>query len=176
MTSMTESSRGVAIYADGACSPNPGAGGYGVVLLSEGDRRELSGGFLKTTNNRMELFSVITGVESIKAKPCNVTVYSDSKYVVDNFHSAKGWRVNAWKRDKKHMAQNPDLWKRLLDCCAGHEVKFVWVRGHSENRENERCDELAVEARKKKDLPLDDGYENPKTPIDPDEPTLFDAL
>ena len=155
------------IYTDGACEKNPGGrGGYAVVMLTDGGREELSGGVRSTTNNRMELLSVIKGLESIQQKPCKVTVYSDSKYVVDSCMKgyAKKWQKNGWHRTNKQMAMNPDLWQRLLDLCDEHEVHFCWIRGHMENKENERCDVLAVEARQKKDLPPDEGYETPTVP------------
>ena len=154
----------VVIYADGAASPNPGPGGYGVVLLLDGQRQELSGGFRKTTNNRMELFSIITALRALGGRKGAVTIYSDSRYVVDMFNGgyAAQWRKHGWTRNKgKDPALNPDLWNDLLNLSANHEVKFVWVRGHADNVENARCDELAVAARQVADLPADAGYENP---------------
>ena len=150
----------VAIYTDGACTGNPGPGGYGVVLLYEGNRRELSGGFRLTTNNRMELLAAIEGLEALKGT-CQVTLHSDSRYVIDGMAKgwAERWRNNGWKRNKKEKAINPDLWGRLLDLCGKHEVEYRWVRGHAGNPENERCDRLAVEAARMKDLPVDEGYE-----------------
>jgi ribonuclease HI len=139
--------KNVTLYSDGACSGNPGPGGYGVILDYNGIEKELSGGFRDTTNNRMELIGVITGLESLK-EPCSVTVVSDSKYVVDAIEKgwAAKWRANGWKRNKKEKAQNPDLWQRLLDLCAKHTVNFVWVNGHAGHPQNERCDRLAVDA------------------------------
>jgi ribonuclease HI len=137
----------ITLYTDGACSGNPGPGGYGIVLDYNGQEKELSGGFCDTTNNRMELMGVIVGLESLK-EPCNVTVVSDSRYVVDGIEMgwAAKWRANNWMRNKKDKALNPDLWKRLLDLCAKHTVKFTWINGHRGHRQNERCDCLAVAA------------------------------
>ena len=157
----------VTIYADGAASPNPGAGGYGVVLIRHGQRQELSGGFKHTTNNRMEILGTIVGLRSLNGERCTVTIYSDSKYVVDMFKGGyvEQWRRHGWRRNKgKDPALNPDLWGELLNLAAQHEVRFVWVRGHADSQENARCDELAVAARQGRDLPPDEGYEHPFTP------------
>lgn len=149
----------VTIYTDGACSGNPGAGGYGVVLLYGTARKELSGGFQRTTNNRMEVLAVIKGLEALK-EPCNVFLYSDSKYVVDAIE--KGWVVkwkqNGWMRNKKEKALNIDLWERLLVLLERHRVTFRWVKGHADNPENERCDRLAREALRQENLPEDGNY------------------
>ena len=169
----------ITIYTDGACQPNPGPGGYGVVLLVDRRRRELSGGFRKTTNNRMELFSVIRALREIEQPNSKVTIYSDAQYVVNMFNGgyAQQWRRDGWKRNKgKEPALNSDLWEDLLDICARHEVRFIWVRGHADNKENSRCDELAVEARQGANLPLDDGYEKPAAPVQSVQLLLFDAL
>jgi len=149
----------VTIYTDGACLGNPGPGGYGIILLYQGHRRELSGGYRKTTNNRMEMTAAIVGLEALKEK-CSVTLYSDSEYLVKAMSRgwAKRWRANGWKRSKREKALNPDLWERLLQLCEHHEVQFSWVRGHSGTPENTRCDELAVEAAQQPDLPTDEGY------------------
>ena len=149
----------VTIYSDGACLGNPGPGGYGAVLLYQQHRREYSGGYRLTTNNRMELMGAIRALEALK-EPCAVTLYSDSQYVVQAMREgwAKRWRSNGWKRTKKETAANPDLWDRMLTLCEKHEVTFEWVRGHSGNPENERCDCLATEARRAPDLPIDAGY------------------
>ncbi|MCX7009401.1 MAG: ribonuclease HI [Kiritimatiellaeota bacterium] len=167
----------VTIYADGAASPNPGCGGYGVIiLLREGQRRELSGGFSKTTNNRMEILGAIIGLRELKGQPCKVTIYSDSKYVVDMFNGgyAEKWRRAHWTRNKgKDAALNPDLWNELLNLAAQHEVKFIWVRGHGSNQDNTRCDELAVAARCRQNLPMDVGYEKPLLPDHPKQLSLF---
>jgi ribonuclease HI len=149
----------VTIYTDGACLGNPGPGGYGVVLLYNGHRRELSGGFRLTTNNRMELMAAIVGLESLKGR-CRVHLISDSEYVVNAVNQgwARRWRASNWMRTKKDRAVNPDLWGRLLGLCELHDVTFSWVRGHAGNRENERCDQLAVAAAHQPDLPEDEGY------------------
>jgi len=132
------------IYADGACSGNPGPGGYGAVLLYKGARREISAGYKKTTNNRMELLGVIAALELLK-EPCVITIYSDSRYTVDGIEKgwAARWRQNGWMRNKKEPALNADLWERLLTLLSAHEARFVWVKGHASNAENNRCDELA---------------------------------
>lgn len=169
----------ITIYTDGACQANPGPGGYGVVLISDDQRRELSGGFRKTTNNRMELFSVIRALRELDQPSCKVTVYSDSQYVVNmiNGGHAQRWRRNGWKRNGgKELALNPDFWGELLDLCARHEAKFVWVRGHADNKENSRCDELAVAARQVANLPVDEGYEQPAAPAKPKQLSLFDGM
>jgi len=145
----------ITIYTDGAAQGNPGRGGYGVVLLSPPYRKELSGGFRLTTNNRMELLAVITGLEALKKEGCGVTVYSDSRYVVDAVE--KGW-VFGWEKKGFKDKKNPDLWRRFLTIYRKHRVKFVWVKGHDGNPENERCDQLAVAAANGKCLPEDKGY------------------
>lgn len=146
----------VVIYTDGACSGNPGPGGYGVVMLYRDFRKELSGGFQNTTNNRMEILGVVVGLANLKEK-CSVAVYTDSQYVVNAIEKgwAKKWRANGWMRNKKEPALNADLWERLLKLCEFHNVNFIWVRGHAGNPENERCDRLAVEASKQPNLPMD---------------------
>jgi ribonuclease HI len=151
----------VTIYTDGACIGNPGPGGYGTVLLSGEHRKELSGGFANTTNNRMEILAAIVGLESLK-KPSAVTIYSDSRYLVDAIEKgwALKWQANGWMRNKKERAVNPDLWERLLDLTKQHDVEFRWVRGHAGNKENERCDKLAVAAAKGRNLPADSGYKS----------------
>lgn len=139
----------IELYADGACSGNPGPGGYGAILKYGNNEKELSQGYFKTTNNRMELMAIIAGLESLK-KPCRVNIYSDSKYIVDSVNNgwARKWQVNGWRRNKKEMAKNPDLWERLLDLLEIHQTKFIWVKGHAGHLENERCDRLAVSAAK----------------------------
>jgi ribonuclease HI len=146
----------ITLYTDGACSGNPGPGGWAAILRYNGTEKELSGGFGHTTNNRMELMGVIAGLASLK-EPCAVTVVSDSKYVVDAMRNgwAAKWRANGWKRNRKDPALNPDLWQRLLDLCAHHQVKFQWVNGHAGHPENERCDCLAVAAAATRGLPED---------------------
>ena len=139
--------KSVIIYTDGACSGNPGAGGYGAVLLYGSARKEISEGFEQTTNNRMEVLAVIKALEALK-EPCQVTLYSDSKYVVDAIEKkwVKKWQANGWKRNQKEMALNVDLWQRLLPLLEKHTVTFIWVKGHANNVENERCDFLARQA------------------------------
>ncbi len=153
----------VTLYTDGACLGNPGPGGYGIVLIEGDDRQELSGGFQLTTNNRMEMMAAIVGLKVLKQKS-KVTLYSDSKYVVDAIEKgwAKRWQANNWKRNKKDLALNPDLWEQLLELCSQHKVKFEWVKGHAGNAENECCDRLAVQASKQKNLPPDFGYNKPE--------------
>lgn len=150
----------VVAWTDGACSGNPGPGGYGVVLTWNGHRKELSRGFRKTTNNRMEILAVIAALESL-AEPCEITLHSDSQYVVHAVEQgwARKWRANRWMRNKKEAALNPDLWERLLDLLPKHKVRLDWVRGHDGNLENERADELAVAAIRGAALDVDDGYE-----------------
>ena len=135
----------VTLYTDGACSGNPGPGGWGAILMFGEHKRELSGGEAKTTNNRMELTAVIKGLEALK-QPCVVELYSDSKYVIDALEKgwAKGWRARGWVKSDKKPALNPDLWERLLELCETHTVNLHWVKGHAENPYNNRCDELAV--------------------------------
>ena len=149
----------VTIYTDGACSGNPGAGGYGVVLMYGAAKKELSEGYEKTTNNRMELLAVIRGLEALK-ESCRVNLYSDSKYVVDAIEKgwAVKWKQNVWMRNKKERASNVDLWEQLLVMLAKHQVKFIWVKGHADNPWNERCDELARMAIQKGDLKEDENY------------------
>jgi ribonuclease HI len=151
----------IVIYTDGACSGNPGPGGYGCVLRYNKNRRELSGGFRKTTNNRMEIIAAVKGLESLKY-PCRIELYSDSKYLVNAIEKgwAKRWKANNWMRTKTEKAKNPDLWETMLKLCDIHQVKFIWVKGHASNEENNRCDELAVEATSGSDLPIDAGYED----------------
>lgn len=138
----------VEIFTDGACSGNPGPGGYGVVLRYGTKEKELSGGDSSTTNNRMELLGVITGLAALK-EPCQVTLTTDSKYVVDSI--TKGWvynwKKNNWIKSDKKPALNVDLWEKLLPLLEKHKVKFNWVKGHAGHPENERCDRLAVEQR-----------------------------
>lgn len=135
----------IEIFTDGACSGNPGPGGYGVILRYKDNTKELWGGEPETTNNRMELTAVITGLSALK-EPCEVTLYSDSKYIIDAV--TKGWAVkwksNNWIKSDKKPALNSDLWSKLLDLLDIHKVKFIWVKGHAGHPENERCDALAV--------------------------------
>jgi ribonuclease HI len=152
----------VTIYTDGACLGNPGPGGYGALLVCGEQRREISGGCQFTTNNRMEILAAIRALESLKRRCC-VTIYSDSRYLVDTIE--RGWLRGA----------NKDLWTQLLELCAQHEVSFRWVRGHAGHPENERCDELATEAARRADLPPDEGYEQ-RQAVTAAQPTLFDGL
>ena len=135
----------VTLYTDGACSGNPGPGGWGAILLFGEHEKELSGGEADTTNNRMELTAVIRGLEALK-EPCMVELYSDSKYVIDALEKgwAKGWRARGWVKSDKKPALNPDLWERLLELCETHTGRLHWVKGHADNPYNNRCDELAV--------------------------------
>lgn len=149
----------VHIFTDGACSPNPGRGGYGTILqykdVTHGIiERELSAGYQLTTNNRMELLAVIIGIEALKV-PCEVVITTDSKYVADAF--LKDW-ISGWKKKNFRDVKNPDLWKRLLKAIEPHEVKFQWIKGHNGHKENERCDELAVQKSKGTVLLTDEGY------------------
>jgi ribonuclease HI len=144
----------VTIYTDGACSGNPGPGGYGVVLMDDGGRRlELSEGYTKTTNNRMELRGVIAALQSLK-RPCKVTLFSDSQYVVHAIEKGwlKNWQAKDWKKSDKKPVLNIDLWKMLIPELTRHQITFKWTRGHSGNVENERCDVLAVAASQQHDL------------------------
>ena len=149
------------IYTDGSCIKNPGPGGYGVVLLHGQRRKELSGGFRHTTNNRMEVLAAIKGLEELQ-KSSEVTLFSDSQLLVRAIEAgwAVRWKANGWKRNKKgEKALNPDLWERLLAVCGRHEVAFEWVRGHSGDTENERCDSLANQAARGPNLGIDEEYE-----------------
>ncbi|MFM7217881.1 MAG: ribonuclease HI [Bacteroidota bacterium] len=146
----------ITIYTDGASRGNPGPGGYGVVLISGDHRKEISEGFRLTTNNRMELLSVIVGLETLKRIGSHVTVYSDSKYVVDAVE--KKW-LFGWEKKMFHQKANPDLWVRFLKIYRQHHVRFVWVKGHAANKENNRCDELAVASALNGPLSVDEWYE-----------------
>ncbi len=145
----------ITIYTDGAASGNPGPGGYGVVLISGRHRLEKSEGFKLTTNNRMELLGVIIGLEALKIPRSNVVIYTDSKYVADAVE--KGW-VFQWESKGFKKKKNADLWTRFLKIYRQHNVKFIWIRGHNNNTENELCDRLAVNAYLGKDLKEDTGY------------------
>ncbi len=135
----------VTIYTDGACSGNPGPGGWGAILMYGRHKKELSGGAGQTTNNRMELLGVITALEAL-TEPCRVELFSDSKYVIDALEKgwAKSWQARGWVKGDKKPALNPDLWERLLALCDVHMVTCHWVKGHAENEYNNRCDQLAV--------------------------------
>lgn len=155
----------IQIYTDGAAQGNPGPGGYDALLRFQGKEKELSEGFRLTTNNRMELLAVIVALEAIKTNKYPVTIYSDSKYVVDSVE--KGW-VFDWQKKGFKGKKNVDLWKRYLPLHQRLSPKFVWVKGHAGHAENERCDELAVAAAQSSNLKIDEGYENQ------DESNLFE--
>jgi ribonuclease HI len=165
----------IEIYTDGACSPNPGPGGYGVIIVREGRHTELSGGYRNTTNNRMEMMAAVKALKALPVESLkHVTLYSDSRYLVDMFNRghARKWRANGWRLASKLPAQNQDLWGALLDIADGC-VKFVWVKGHNEHPENERCDEMAVAARLLNDLPPDVGYKSPVAVVNEEQLSLF---
>ena len=149
----------VEIYTDGACSGNPGPGGYGAILKFGGSIKEISQGYRHTTNNRMEMRALIAALKTLKER-CNLKIYSDSKYIVDAINNgwAKKWQANGWKRNKKEMALNPDLWQELLHLLEGQDYVISWVRGHAGHFENERCDQLAVSACNSADLIDDQGF------------------
>src|ERR1700712_4422453 len=146
----------IELFTDGASSGNPGPGGYGAILRSGNHYKELSEGYRKTTNNRMELMAVIKGLEALKNLNQNVMIFSDSKYVIDSIE--KRW-VNAWLAKGFKDKKNKDLWLRYLDVSKLHNIKFTWVRGHAGHKENERCDELAVAACRQKELSIDSVFE-----------------
>ena len=147
----------IIIYTDGSAKGNPGRGGYGVVMLSGKHRKEISAGFLLTTNNRMELLAIIVGLESVKKQKAEIIVYSDSKYVVNAVE--KGWLFN-WQKKNFKGKKNSDLWIRFLSVYNKHSIRFFWVKGHNNNIENERCDRLAVSAAEGSNLISDVWYEN----------------
>ena len=147
----------IIIYTDGSAKGNPGNGGYGIVMMSGTYRKELLQGFRLTTNNRMELLAVIVALENIKKEGTSVTIYSDSKYVVDSVD--KKW-VFGWEKKNFSKKKNPDLWIRFLKIYRKQKVSFIWVKGHANNKENERCDTLAVQAADSKNLLIDQWYEN----------------
>jgi ribonuclease HI len=149
----------VSIYTDGGCLGNPGKGGYAAILKYGSHVKEIFGGYRLTTNNRMEMTACIKALELLKY-PCMITLYSDSKYLVDGVSKgwAKRWRSNGWKRNKKEMAENIDLWEKLLNLLEQHDIEFIWVKGHSGHPENERCDELVKLSAGMDNLPDDTGY------------------
>jgi ribonuclease HI len=153
----------IIIYTDGAARGNPGPGGYGVVLMSGPHRKELSEGFRKTTNNRMELLAVITALKALKKTGSNVHIYTDSKYVSDAINL--GWVFN-WEKKNFKKKKNIDLWKHFLELYRQHNVSISWVEGHANIKENERCDELAVQASKQNNLSVDRGYEQENGEMD----------
>jgi len=146
----------VTIYTDGACSGNPGPGGWSAILLFGETKKEISGGFANTTNNRMELLAVINALSHLK-ETCKVTLFTDSQYIVKAINEGwlEKWKANNWKRNKREMALNIDLWQKLLPLLIKHTIEFRWTRGHANDMLNERCDELAVLASREKNLPED---------------------
>jgi ribonuclease HI len=150
----------VQIHTDGACRGNPGPGGYGVVLSSGRHRLELSEGFRKTTNNRMELLAAIVALEQLK-QPCRVTLWSDSRYLIDAMTKnwLRGWKARGWKTASRQAVKNRDLWQRLEAAAADHQITWKWLRGHAGHDENERCDELAATAADGRHLAADHGFE-----------------
>ena len=148
--------KGLTIYTDGSSRGNPGPGGYGTILIWKGARREISGGFRRTTNNRMELMSVIKGLEALTRKGLNITIYSDSQYVVKAVQ--EGWLNNWIRTDFKGGKKNPDLWKRYYELAKDHHISFVWVTGHASNPYNNRCDVLATAAADEGYMQEDEGY------------------
>ena len=155
----------VTIHTDGACRGNPGPGGFGAVLVSGKHRLELSAGFLRSTNNRMELLAAIAALEKLNT-PCKVTLISDSRYVVDAMTKGwlHGWKKKGWRTSNNQPVKNIDLWRRLEAASAPHEITWKWIKGHTGHRENERCDELAVAASQGDDLEVDTGFENAGEP------------
>jgi ribonuclease HI len=146
----------IIIYSDGASRGNPGPGGYGTILKSVAHYKEISQGYRLTTNNRMELMAVIAGLEALKVDQCRVTIYTDSKYVADAVE--KGWVFN-WVKKRFKGKKNADLWLRFLDLYKRHLIKFIWIKGHADNPDNERCDQLAVQASLQNNLAEDTGYQ-----------------
>jgi ribonuclease HI len=149
----------VIIYTDGACEGNPGPGGYGAILIFDGVRKELSQGYRLTTNNRMEMMAAIAALDAL-AEPCRVTLYSDSRYLVEAMSQGRAakWQEAGWVRDRGRRVPNEDLWERLLNLCARHEVAFEWVRGHAGDRNNERADYLSYSVISQERLEEDEGY------------------
>ena len=150
----------VTIYTDGACSGNPGKGGFGVILNFNGGTKEISKGYMLTTNNRMELLAAIKGLEALK-EPCKVKLWSDSKYLIDSINKKwiDSWQKNGWKNSKKEKVKNKDLFERLIKLTNIHDVEFMWVKGHDGHEENERCDYLATSAINMDNLEIDENYE-----------------
>ena len=150
----------VVIHTDGACKGNPGPGGYGVVMVCGKHRLELSKGFARTTNNRMELMATIVALETLK-EPCAIELLSDSRYVIDAMPKnwIKGWKAKGWKTASNQPVKNQDLWLRLSAATASHQITWKWLRGHAGHKENERCDVLAVAAATGRDLPVDAGFD-----------------
>lgn len=153
--------KNVEIYTDGACTGNPGKGGFGAVLIYNGNEKEISRGYRKTTNNRMELMAAIEALKLLK-EPCSVSLYSDSKYLTDAINKKwlDSWKKNGWKKSDKKPVLNVDLWTQLLELTDKHSVTFIWVKGHAGNKYNEMCDALAVEAYNNHAEDVDCYYEN----------------
>ena len=151
--------KNVEIYTDGACTGNPGKGGFGAVLIYNGNEKQISRGYRKTTNNRMELMAAIEALKLLK-EPCNVELYSDSKYLTDAINQKwlVSWQKNGWKKSDKKPVLNADLWGEIVRLTDMHNVTFIWVKGHASNVENNRCDELAVAAANSGRLLEDTGY------------------
>ncbi len=149
----------VTIHTDGSCLGNPGPGGWAAILESNGQRKELSGGFTPTTNNRMEVLAVIVALESLK-RPCTVVLHTDSQYMANAVNKGwlKNWQRNGWKTAAKKPVKNEDLWRRLLPLLTHHKITFKWLKGHAGHFENERCDDLARAEASKRGLPKDEGY------------------
>ena len=154
----------VEIYTDGACANNPGAGGYGIVMMYQDNKgtmhkKEFSKGFNLTTNNRMELMAVVDALNILK-KPCKIKLYSDSKYVIDAINQKwlDSWQEKNWKLNTKNPVKNIDLWKKFLTAQKPHEIEFIWVKGHASNKYNEICDKLAVSARNQDNLEIDENF------------------
>jgi len=150
----------VILYSDGACSSNPGPGGWGTIMEYNGTRKEFSDGYKFTTNNRMELMGVIEPLRLLK-EPCKVTIYTDSQYIVNSVTKGwlEGWAKKGWKRSDKEPVANIDLWKLILELLEVHQLDFNWIKGHNEHPENERCDELAVTSRQQGGLKKDAVYD-----------------
>lgn len=165
----------ILLFSDGGADPNPGKGGFGIILQYGKYEKEFSKGYKRTTNNRMEIRGVIYGLEQLK-KTAKVKVYTDSRYVVDTITKgwAEKWKSKNWYRTKKAKAKNSDLWKRMLELLEKHEVEFHWVKGHNGHKENERCDELATKALNSKDLEEDIGFMDNETNITSNAKGLFD--
>jgi ribonuclease HI len=153
----------VTLYSDGACSVNPGPGGWGTILEYNGTKKEFSNGYRRTTNNRMELMGIIEPLRLLK-EPCQVEIYTDSQYIVHAVTKdwLSGWVKRDWKRSDRMPVANVDLWKLLLEQLDVHQLSFYWIRGHNEHAENERCDEIAVFTRQQSNLGIDTEYENNK--------------
>lgn len=149
----------VTIYTDGSSRGNPGPGGFGTLLVYQGQHKELSGGYAKTTNNRMEIMAALAGIEAL-SEPCQITLYSDSRYLVDAMSKGwlHGWKKKGWSRGPNKPLKNVDLWKRMAEAVRDHKISWQWVKGHAGHPENERCDELATSAADRRGNPSDSGF------------------